>query len=172
MRYLLIVAAALALAGCGPLMGPMTVRLKAEEQKVVDGMWNNMLTPTNRLDHELLLDVLCENGLFQIGVDRLHMVAEKEWERGRVVMEIDCDRGAGEADQFTVTLLDERGRTVRRERYGRSEVEARMPLATVTSQSEMVEVGPPTAEQDRRRVEIERRRERIRAATQPIVERS
>ena len=52
------IAASLFAAGCGPMISPLTVRLDADQQKMVDGMWNNMLTPTDRLDRELLLDVL------------------------------------------------------------------------------------------------------------------
>src|SRR5882757_8907737 len=130
MRHLWIVVAALGFCGCGPMLRPMTVRLETDQQRMVDQMWDNMLTPADRLDRELLLDVVCEYALFQIGVDRLHMVAEKQSERGRVVMEIDCDGRSPGSDQFTVTLLDERGRTVRRERYARSEIEARAAPVT------------------------------------------
>lgn len=38
-------------------------------------------------------------------------------------MEIDCDRANPDVDQFTITVLDERGRTTRRERYTRAEIE-------------------------------------------------
>src|SRR6266571_3507808 len=75
------IAASLFAAGCGPMISPLTVRLDADQQKMVDGMWNNMLTPTDRLDRELLLDVLCQSWLFQIGVDRLHLTSEKGYDR-------------------------------------------------------------------------------------------
>jgi hypothetical protein len=163
MRHLWVLVAALGFCGCGPLMGPMTVRLKEDQQKVIDGMWNNMLTPADRLDRELLLDVVCEYWLFQLGVDRLHMVAEKQYERGRVVMEIDCDGRSPGSDQFTVTLLDERGRTVRRERYGREEIEAR--TAPVTE--EEAKLATELSEEDKARQA--ERRARIAAATQPAV---
>ncbi|MDB5323365.1 MAG: hypothetical protein JWN40_4996 [Phycisphaerales bacterium] len=163
MRHLWVLVAVLGFCGCGPLMGPMTVRLKEDQQKVIDGMWNNMLTPADRLDRELLLDVVCEYWLFQLGVDRLHMVAEKQYERGRVVMEIDCDGRSPGSDQFTVTLLDERGRTVRRERYGREEIEARTTPVTEEEAKRATELS----EEDKARQA--ERRARILAATQPAV---
>jgi len=162
MRHFWMLLAALGFCGCGPLMRPMTVRLEADQQRMVDRMWENMLTPADRLDRELLLDVLCEYGLYQVGVDRLHMVAEKQYPRGRVVMEIDCDGRAPAADQFTVTLLDERGRTVRRERYGREEIEARTPPVTAG------EVKSPSAERtEQDKARQAERQKRIEAATQP-----
>jgi hypothetical protein len=155
--------AALGFCGCGPMLRPMTVRLEADQQRMVDRMWENMLTPADRLDRELLLDVVCEYALYQVGVDRLHMVAEKQYERGRVVMEIDCDGRSPGSDQFTVTLLDERGRTVRRERYGRSEIEAR---AEPLMETERRAAAEASGEQKTKLVE---RRARIEAATQPAV---
>jgi hypothetical protein len=155
---------ALGFCGCGPLMRPMTIRLEADQQRMVDQMWNNMLTPADRLDRELLLDVVCVYALFQVGVDRLHMVAEKQYERGRVVMEIDCDGRSPGSDQFTVTLLDERGRTVRRERYGRSEIEALTEPPITESQRKAA--PERTEEEEAKRAQ---RRARIEAATQPAV---
>jgi hypothetical protein len=106
---------------------------------------------------------VCEYALYQVGVDRLHMVAEKQYERGRVVMEIDCDGRSPAADQFTVTLLDERGRTVRRERYGREEIEAR---AAPVTEAERRAAAERSEEDQARQAE---RRARIEAATQPAV---
>jgi hypothetical protein len=145
------------------MISPLTVRLDVDQQKMVDGMWNNMLTPTDRLDRELLLDVLCQSWLFQIGVDRLHLTSEKAYDRGRVVMEIDCDRANPTADQLTVTLLDDRGRTVRRERYTRPEIDERVALLQNAPTTR-----PATSEENEiRQSERERRLERIQAATQP-----
>src|SRR5258706_476462 len=166
MKYwwmVMLAAVVVGACGCGPLMRPMTVQLEADQQRMVDGMWNNMLTPADRLDRELLLDVLCEYGLYQVGVDRLRMVAEKQYERGRGVMGIDCDGRSPGSDQFTVTLLDERGRTVRRERYGRGEVEARAAPGT---EAELKKVAEQSEEDKARQAE---RRARIEAATQPAV---
>jgi hypothetical protein len=154
-------------AGCGPLLGPMTVRLEPKDQEVVDGMWNNMLTPVDRLDRELLLDAIVSGYLYELGVDRLAMRAEKDFARGRVVMEIDCARVNPEADQFTITVLDERGREVRRERYGREEIMRRMIALNEASIEEKSQLKTPEAEQ--KRVETERLRERIKAATRPAV---
>ena len=115
------------IGGVGPMMGPLTVRLKPEEQAQVDSVWENMLTPVDRVERDVLLDVVCEGWMFQVGVDRLRLVSEKAYAHGRVVMEIDCDRANPEADQFSLTVLDKRGRTVRRERYG-GEIEERIEL--------------------------------------------
>ena len=50
MRLLIaVVAAVLGLVGCGPMMGPLTVPLKPEEQAQVDSAWENMLTPVDRV---------------------------------------------------------------------------------------------------------------------------
>ena len=61
--------------------------------------------------------------MYAIGVDRMHMTSEKHFTGGTAVMEIDCNRANPDTDQFTITVLDERGRTTRRERYSRAEVE-------------------------------------------------
>jgi len=170
-RYAMI-AAALLFVGCGPMMGPMTIHLDPDQQKQVDGMWNNMLTPPDRLDREVLIDVLCEDWLFQVGVDHLHLVSEKQLDHGRVLMEIDCDRACPPSDQFTFTLLDERGKTLRRERYNRPEIEERVAFIH-PDRNAFNHYGPTTlpsedpAHTEARRREIECRMERIRAATQP-----
>jgi hypothetical protein len=167
MRLLLVVVvAALGLVGCGPMMGPLTVRLKPEEQAQVDGVWENMLMPVDRVERDVLLDVVCEGWMFQVGVDRLRLVSEKAYAHGRVVMEIDCDRANPEADQFSLTVLDERGRTVRRERYGRQEIEERIELMR-TSFPEPKDGEAAVA--DPRREEVLRRRELMQAATRPEV---
>jgi hypothetical protein len=107
--------------------------------------------------------------MFQVGVDRLRLVSEKAYAHGRVVMEIDCDRANPEADQFSLTVLDERGRTVRRERYGRQEIEERIELMRTSfpePKDGEVQVADP------RRAEVLRRRELMQAATRPAVVRS
>jgi hypothetical protein len=126
--FLLLVAMLLCLSvvlisGCGPMMLPMTVRLREEDQKTFDGMWDNILTPVNRVDHQTLLDTVVVYMMFHLGVDRLHLVSEKYLTHGKVVMEIDCDRTSPLSDQFTITVVDDRGRTLRKERYSREDVE-------------------------------------------------
>jgi hypothetical protein len=121
----LCIALATATAGCGPMFLPMSTRLDAEGQHQVDTVWENMLTPVNRVGHDTLLDTLMVYWLYQTGVDRLHLVSEKYLSHGKVVMEADCDRASPDTDQFTLTVLDTRGRTLRRERYARCEIEQR-----------------------------------------------
>ena len=38
-------------AGCGPVTVPMVQRLPEDGQRQVDEIWQNMLTPPDRLDH-------------------------------------------------------------------------------------------------------------------------
>jgi hypothetical protein len=114
---------ALSASGCGPMFLPMLTRLAPDDQKKFDEMWSNMLTPVNRVDHQTLLDTVIVYFMFQLGVDRLHMVTEKNLANGKVVMDIDCDRVSPESDQFTITVLDDHGHTLRRERYSRKDVE-------------------------------------------------
>jgi hypothetical protein len=154
---------ATSLAGCGPMLMPMTVQLDPQEQQRVDQMWDNVLTPPDRLDRDLLLDVMLSYHLFQLGVDRLHLTAEKHFHGGLAVMEIDCDRGDAERDHFAITVVDRQGRMVRHEFYTREEVEARFnalldPIVTVPADQK---------EHERRRMEMELRARRIKAATQP-----
>jgi len=174
----------------------MTTLLAEEDQKTFDGMWNNMLTPVNRVDRQTLLDTVNVYMMFQLGVDRLHLTSEKYLASGKVVMEVDCDRASPLTDQFTITVLDERGRTVRRERYSRAEVDesAQMvapypttnPAVEVTVHAEIgigttqpstrPETEPATThpttqeltpEQRRVLLEVERRIKAVEAATQP-----
>src|SRR5947209_8956434 len=113
----------LACGGCGPLFLPMTPRLNDADQHMVDRMWVNMLTPVGRVDHQVLLDTIVAGMMYQVGTDRLQMTVQKNLREGKVVMVVDCDRANPAADEFTVTVLDARGRTQRRERYSRQEVE-------------------------------------------------
>jgi hypothetical protein len=178
---------------------PMSLRLSDEDQQKIDAVWNNMLTPVNRVEHETLLDVTVSNWLYQWGVDRLHFVSEKYLPSGKVVMEIDCDRANPAADQFTITVLNDRGQTIRRERYSRAEVdesakmlwnaskEARGPAFALKSEvSVEITIGsatqpanPPTPgpttqpaetpEEKQFREARERRLKAMEAATQPAV---
>jgi len=92
------------------------------------------------------------------------------WRRSRC--SIDCDRACPPSDQFTFTLLDERGKTLRRERYNRPEIEERVAFIH-PDRNAFNHYGPTTlpsedpAHTEARRREIECRMERIRAATQP-----
>jgi hypothetical protein len=168
--------------GCrGPLNAPMVTRLPPEDQQQVDDAWRNMLTPVDRLDRTLLLDVLLTGYYYQLGVDRLDMTAVKRVSPYRVVMEIHYDRDEPEFDAFTVAVLSADGREVRHERYSREDVEGRlshMYLAEAHVQvlvdEEKADRATLTAEQ---RAELERlrveaaewpaRKEEIAAATRP-----
>jgi hypothetical protein len=81
----------------------------------------------------------------------------------RVVMEVDCDRANPEADQFTIAMMDGVGRTLRRERYSREEVEASLAADAEERRPSAAE----SPEQRQRLVERDARRERMLAATQP-----
>jgi hypothetical protein len=152
--------------------------------------WNNMLTPVNRVDHQTLLDTLVMYWMYQMGVDRLHLVSEKYLRQGKAVMEIDCDRANPLADQFTVTVLDDHGRTLRRERYSRTEVEQSVEILSNGPQVSMVLTSGPAKEtathsttrpstavptteevespqQKRQRLERDRRIKAVEASTQP-----
>ena len=122
-RAALTAGIAVLAVGCGPMLLPMTPRMSDQSQRMIDSAWNNMLTPVGRVDRQTLLDTMMTYWMHQYGVDRLHLVSEKSLLHGKAIMEIDCDSGSPQTDQFTVTVLDERGRTVRRERYSRSDIE-------------------------------------------------
>jgi len=144
------------IGGCGPLFTPMAPQLSPDDQHKVDQMWDDMLTPVQRVNRQTLLDTNVAYWMFTFGVDRLHVTSEKYFSGGTAVMEIDCDRANPDVDQFTITMLDERGRTIRRERYTRAEVEessrvlrgmANLGPSGITIQGQAaVEVGPPTIE--------------------------
>jgi hypothetical protein len=190
MRLNFVIALMVGLSGCGPLFAPMQPRLSAEDQRKVDQMWDNMLTPVGHVDREALLDANVAYWMFTIGVDRMHLTSEKYFTGGTAVMEMDCDRANPDADEFTITVLDLRGRTVRRERYTRAEVEesSRVLRGIPDIQqlngakgSVTIEIGGPTTrpvvqsatapvetpEMRQLRLESERRRAAAAAATQP-----
>jgi len=189
MRFIFMIALITGLTGCGPLFAPMEPRLQPEDQRKVDQMWNNMLTPVGHVDREALLDANVAYWMYTFGVDRMHITSEKYFTGGTAIMEIDCDRANPDTDQFTITVLDERGRTVRRERYTRAEVEESsrmlhgMPdLYPLNVQAQVtLEVGKPTTQQSIQsvpaqpetpeerqfRLESERRQAAAAAATQP-----
>jgi|SRR5579859_356323 len=167
--------------GCGPVFLPLTTRMTPEDQQQIDAMWDNMLTPASRVSRETVLDTMLANWLYENGVDRLHLVSEKYLSHGKVVMEADCDRGSPETDQFTTTVLDDRGRTVRRERYLRAEIEARAQalwdfdpnsIGGITHRetgSTEPATQPSSADQGKleHQLQRERRLKAVQAATQP-----
>jgi hypothetical protein len=165
-RRMLTILTPLLLSGCGPLTAPLTLPLCPEQQKIIDESWNNMLAPADRLDRELLFDVVAAGSLYQLGVDRLHLRSEKNYNHGQVIMEIDCDRASPNTDQFTITILDERAQTIRRERYSREEIEERLKALYESPLAEQKD-KPESPEQAQRRLEREKHQQRIAAATQP-----
>ena len=166
-------------SGCGAVMSPFFIRLDADQQKVVDGMWNNMFTPPARLDRDLLLDVLCQYQVLQMGADRVHITAEKYLTAGKVILDADFDRANADADQMTILALDSAGHTVRRERYSRKEINDRLPeIGAVIKKGVNISIvgdastqptKPETPEEKQARLEWEKRAARIQAATQPAV---
>lgn len=193
MRLGIIFCVLLGLGGCGPLSSPMLPRLRPEEQRQVDQAWENILTPVQRVDRQTLLDTNVLFWLYMMGVDRMHMTSEKYFSGGMVVMEIDCDRASPDSDQFTITVLDHQGHTLRRERYSRSEVDessrtmGKIPYVTAadlnTIQVQIVAGGattrpatgpvtrpamqPETPEEQKARQDAERRLKAAIAATEP-----
>jgi hypothetical protein len=195
MRFVLFTLLCAGLSGCGPMLSPMVPRLRAEDQQRVDQMWDNMLTPPARVDRQTLLDVNVTYLLYTLGVDRLHMTSEKYFSGGVVLMQIDCDRANPDSDEFTITVLDQRGRTIRRERYSRADVDESSKMAGAFPFNEAMEdrktvegpilikiespattqsatqpsaaTGALTSEQQHLRDEMLRRRLAVIAATQP-----
>ena len=166
----------LGLVGCGPISQPMVHRLKPEGQEKINGAWENMLTPPDRLDRMLLLDVVTVHQLHQLGVDRLYFHSQKDVPGGAVRMQLLYDREKPDLDEFTITCLDQSGGLLRREEYTRDEVEGRLGFLfggypenrlSPTGDGEPVlrELCPedPEAWEAARR----ERMEQIRAATQP-----
>lgn len=127
MRALMTIVVLLAVGCHGPLrFSPMVTRPEPETQATIDESWENMLRPADRLERTLLLDVVLVHQFYQYGVDRLHMVSEKEVSGGRVIMEVRYDRERPLLDEFAVTYVDRHGREMRRERFDRDEVEERL----------------------------------------------
>ncbi len=170
MRCVFVFVVLIGLTGCGPLVLPMLPTLNAEDQGRIDQMWDNMLTPVQRVDRQTLLDANIVFGMYTMGVDRMHMTSEKYFHGGTVVMDIDCDRANPAVDQFTITVRDGRGRTLRRERYTRAEVEEsaqvmwRIPIK-VTGES-----GPLTVGQGKGETGAAQTPASTRAATEPTTQ--
>jgi len=169
-RMMMLLPLALALVGCGPMAAPITPRLDEKEQAQVDQIWTNILTPPNRLDHDMLIDVLLMYPVYQVGVDKLHMTAEQKIAGGTALIEVNCFRATLEKDTFSVTLIDANGVARRRESYTRKEIEARMEALTKKALPTPVDENgqrQETPEQKRRREWVDQRYKDIAAATQP-----
>jgi len=180
MRFVILMISLSLFAGCGPMLSPMAPRLDVETQQKVDQIWNNLLTPVDRVDRQTLLDTNVSYWMYTLGVDRLHMTSEKYFSGGAAIMVIDCDRANPDSDQYTITIVDHQGKTVRRERYSRADVEESSKMMTGIDNSIRSTTQPTTqpstqpattqaeSEEIRKlRVEIERRHTAVEAATQP-----
>lgn len=114
---------ALALAGCGHPASPLPPRTDAGTQKLIDDAWDQAMDPPTKLGRSELLDVLVGTQAYQHGVDTFALRAEKRFAGGRVVMEIAFDRSQPDDDRFEVSVFDDTGKPLRKERFTRDEVE-------------------------------------------------
>lgn len=150
--YLTFLALASCLAGCGPLRTPMVPRPDDEMQQRIDDAWEAALSPVDRVDHQRFLDVFVGTGAYQYGVDKLAFRSEKRFSGGTVIMEVTFDRAEPAKDGFVVTVHDKAGKEVRRESYGRKEVEQTYQELFVNGpphQGNPAKAEPPEAMQKR-----------------------
>ncbi len=159
--------------GCGPMNKPMVDPLEDEHQAAVDEMWENMLSPVDHLDRMLLLDTVVAGAMFHLGVDRLHLVSEKDLGAGVACMEVLYDREDPESATFAIAYLDTTGRELRREEYTRDEVNERFELLSGLAEARCDPDEPAEARKQRQAAlaaERKARMEEIRAAVQPAGE--
>jgi hypothetical protein len=123
MKSVLLAVLLLSITGRrGPLAAPAFRRLDPDEQAQVDRMWDNALQRPDRLDRELLLDVIIAFQLHASGVDRATYHAEKSYAQGTVVMDVRFDRNKPLDDWFFLEVHDPKGNVVRKEHYAGDEV--------------------------------------------------
>jgi hypothetical protein len=122
-RGLIVMLMAALVAGCGPMMAPMSFKLDEEQQKRYDEFWEQAAKPADRLSRQELLDAVGVTSAFQLGVDRLTFRSEKWFSKGVVIMVVQCDRFTPQNDRFDISIVDHRGKIVRYERYTREDVE-------------------------------------------------
>lgn len=153
----------LVVAGCGPMHIPMVPRLEQEGQKIIDEAWDKALTPVDRYDNQALLDMLMNTHAYQYGVDKLDFRSEKKISAALVVMEIRYDRLVPEMDYFHVTILNAAGDLVRKESYGREQVETTYQdlFVNYPTLKRRREDGTASAEDLKRLEEVERRLARV-----------
>jgi hypothetical protein len=145
---------AAAVVGCGPMAGPMPPRLEANDQKQIDDAWEQALAPVGKHDRQTWLDTFVVTQAFQVGVDSLDFRSEKKWSGGKVLMVIHCERARPEGDLFEVTVYDHGGQVLRRERYGRAEIEAAQK-ALMDGQNQPAPGSPEAAARDARLKKVE-----------------
>jgi hypothetical protein len=166
MKRVMAIAVLLFSAGChGPLTFPAVERLSPDEQAQIDRGWNNMLSPIDRLDRGLLLDVVIFYLLHQVGVDRLRLHSEKDYAGGTIVMTIDYARANDPAtDRLTLEVKDRAGKSIRKETYSGAEVLGQVKsFGNATTRPD----GKPTEDQVTRQAWFEARLRQIVSATQP-----
>jgi hypothetical protein len=139
----------------------MVPRLDDEGQKKIDEAWEKALSPLDRLDHQKLLDALIGTNAYQLGVDKLYFRSEKRYSGGKVVMEVHFDRATPEEDRFEVNVLDADGKVLRREHYGREDVEKTYRELFVDTPPTLKKGEQETPEAAERRVKYEARWEQI-----------
>ena len=122
-RVVILMTAVLLSNGCGMFLVPMPRRLDTESQGRVDRSWEHMMGSIDKLDHQLILDVLVSSQAYQLGVDKIYFRSEKKFSGGCVKMEILFDVEKPDDDLFRVTILDKDENEIRRDLYSRSEVE-------------------------------------------------
>lgn len=176
MRFKLRLASIIALlvptVGCLLHSSPLPMRLDDETQRGVNDAWQNALTPVDRLDRDLLLDVMLNYAMYWHGVDRVRATAEKDLISGRVIMEVSFDRSQPpESDTFSITVVDASDRILRVERFSRFDIDARR--ANMES-GILISIGDPEnlTEEERAAMQEEedrhiQRQRQIIAATQP-----
>ena len=173
---------------------PAVQRLSPEDQAKVDQIWNNVLTPPERVDRELLLDVVEAFELHTAGIDRLKLECEKDFTGGTVHMIVDFNRRRPpEDDRFIVMIRDHQGHLLRKETYSSEEVLSHgrqifrvvptgtfqkepKEAATQPSSQPATQQSPTTAPTSRPLTEAEKADEawrearwrQIRAATRPV----
>lgn len=162
---------ALTLSGCGPMTQPLPERLPDDQQKEIEDHWNAALSPVEKHDRETWLLAIVATRAYQHGVDSLDFRSEKKWAGGRVVMEIHFDRAKPADDWFEITVLDHAGQVLRRERFGREEIER------VVAELNERELPPKGAEPDppeiaAQRASQEARKKRIEAVFPKMKEKS
>jgi len=119
----MLMAFSLCVVGCGPLRSPMAPRPTEEGQKKLAESWEKAFAELDKIDHQQLLDIYVGTNAFQLGVDKLYFRSEKRSSRGLVVMEIHYDFAKPSDDRFEVIVFDSDNKVLRKERYGREEVE-------------------------------------------------
>ncbi|OWK37538.1 hypothetical protein [Fimbriiglobus ruber] len=144
--------------GCGgPLTTPLPARLTADDQKQVDDSWDRALTPVGKHDRQAWLDTMVVSRAYENGVDSFSFHSEKRWTGGKVVMEARYDRAKPADDRFEVTVYDLAGKVLRKEVFGRDEVEQTFQdFAAKTSGG-----GAEPPEEAARRAALEARLNRI-----------